>query len=216
MELLLLLSVSSVCICPVICELANYCWAELVTSFSLWICDGCWKCKNRQGEEERKESRAELMKHTCCDITEEVTALSGLNQLSVLILPNCILFTSHNMQLLHISLGQDGAPRSRAVIQSLSPQPYFTPSQSVNCFKWLPCMNCVWLLFYFRWKVKQQMPSTIIRHKVSLFHTKKPIVFPAVLSLRSVEVQWEVISPPKMAVTQAWGFILGLKDTYLW
>lgn len=175
MEQLSLLFVSPVSICRVICELANYCWAELVTSFSLWICDGCWKCKNRQGEEEREESRAGLMKHTCCDITEEVTAPSGLNQLSVLILPNCILFTSHNMQPLHIPLGHDGALRCRAVIQSLSPRTDFTHSESVNCFKWLPCMNCVQLLCYFRWKVKQQMPSTIIRPKSYFFHAKNPI-----------------------------------------
>lgn len=70
MEQLLLPPASPVSICRVICALANYCWAELVTSFSLRICDGCWRCKNLKGGEERQESRAEEMEHIYIAITE--------------------------------------------------------------------------------------------------------------------------------------------------
>lgn len=55
--------------------------------------------------EERKKSIAGLMKHTCRDITEEVMALPDLNQLSILILPNGILFTYPNMELVDIPTG---------------------------------------------------------------------------------------------------------------
>lgn len=124
-----------------------YCWAELVTSFSLWIRDGSWKCKNRPGEEEeRKGSRAGLMKRRCRDITEEATAPSGLNQLSILILPNAILFTYHNMQPLDIPRGHGAAPCRWAIIQSFSPPPCLTHIERLNFLKWLPCMNCVFIL----------------------------------------------------------------------
>lgn len=61
--------------------------------------------KTGQGEEKRTESRAGLMKHTCRGTTEEVMAPSGLNQLSILILPNGILFTHQYTQPLYIPLG---------------------------------------------------------------------------------------------------------------
>lgn len=61
-EQLLVLSVSPVSMSRVIRELDNYCWAELVTSFSLCIREDCCKGWNRKGEElgdESDESYAE-------------------------------------------------------------------------------------------------------------------------------------------------------------
>lgn len=173
MEQLFLLSVSPASFCRVISEPANYCWAELVTSFSLWICDCCWKCKNLPGEEERKESVAGL-KHTCW--------VSGRNQLRVLILPTAFLLTYHNMQLLHIPLGHGAAPCRWTIMQSFSSQPNSTHISMINCFKWLTHMNYVQMyLFYFRCKVKQQMPPNIFRHKSFYLCTKNAICGPSII-----------------------------------
>ena len=127
--------------CRVIFEPANYCWAELVTSFSLWICDGCWKCKNLPGEEERKESVAGLMKHTCCFFFS-VRPKSA----QCIDPPKCFFFfffllTDHNMQPLYIPLGHGAAPCRWTIIQSFSSQPNSTDISSINCFKWLTHMS---------------------------------------------------------------------------
>lgn len=193
MKQLLLLSVSPASFCRVISEPANYCWAELVTSFSLWICDGCWKCKNLPGEEERKESVAGLMKHTCW--------VAGLNQHSVLILPTAFLLTYHNMQLLHIPLGHGAAPCRWTIIQSFSSQPNSTHISSINCFKWLTHMNYVQMyLFCLGAKSNNKCLPAFLDTDLFTFALKMPFVIPAFLNLCWMEVHRKGISPLKIAV----------------